>query len=80
MQLDLFDNEVRCLIDYAGRKYAEERYPLAPALRPIRGALPKLDTACERLPAPKHRRPPLASAAEEEAAGATEVPNRCHIG
>jgi hypothetical protein len=31
---ELSDDEARCLFDYATRKYAEERWPLSPELRP----------------------------------------------
>jgi hypothetical protein len=32
---ELSDEETRTLIDYARRKFAEERWPLSPALRPF---------------------------------------------
>ena len=32
--MDLSDDEIRTLIEYARRKFAEERYPLDPALEP----------------------------------------------
>ena len=32
-------DEITILIDYARQKFAEERYPLAPAPRPVRDAL-----------------------------------------
>ena len=40
-------------IAYARRKYAEERYPLSPELRPVREALANLDPKPEPPPAPK---------------------------
>lgn len=43
--------ETQLLIDYARRKYAEERWPLATELRPIREALAKLDPNSEPAPA-----------------------------
>jgi hypothetical protein len=51
--------DVRALIEYARRKFADERYPLDPALEPIRQVLDKLDrkAAPEPKPAePKRRR------------------------
>jgi hypothetical protein len=50
---NLTDDETDVLIAYARRKFAEERYPLAPALRPVREALPKLDPKPEPLPPAK---------------------------
>ena len=38
----LSPEETATLIDYARRKYAEERYPLSPELRDVREALLKL--------------------------------------
>ncbi len=38
MSLNLTDDEIHGLIDYARDKFAAERYPLAPVLRPIRGS------------------------------------------
>jgi hypothetical protein len=40
--LVLSPDETATLIDYARRKYAEERYPLSPELRPVREAIEKL--------------------------------------
>jgi hypothetical protein len=48
---ELSDEETRILIDYARRKFAEERWPLSPALRPVRAIMEKLD--------PKPEPPPL---------------------
>jgi hypothetical protein len=48
MQPELSPEDTRCLIEYAMRKYAEERWPLSPELRQVREALMKLD----RRPAP----------------------------
>jgi hypothetical protein len=44
MSLNLSDDEIHGLIAYARDKFAAERYPFAPTLRPIREALAKLDT------------------------------------
>lgn len=38
----LSPDDVDALIEYAQRKYAEERWPLSPALRPVREAIEKL--------------------------------------
>ena len=49
MSLNLSDEEIYGLIAYARDKFADERYPFAPALRPIREVLAKFDpkpTAC----------------------------------
>jgi hypothetical protein len=43
MFLNLTDQEIQGLIAYARNKFAAESYPFAPALRPIREALAKLD-------------------------------------
>ena len=40
---ELSDEETRTLIDYARRKFAAERWPLSPALRPVRAIMEKLD-------------------------------------
>jgi hypothetical protein len=47
----LSDEETRPLIDYARRKFAEERWPVSLALRPVRAIMKKLD--------PKPKPPPL---------------------
>ena len=43
MSLDLTDDEIHGLIAYARDKFANEQYPFAPSLRPIRETLAKLD-------------------------------------
>ena len=43
MSLNLSDEEIHGLITYARDKFAGERYPFAPTLRPIREVLAKLD-------------------------------------
>jgi len=48
----LSPEETAILIDYARRKYAEERWPLAPELRPVREAIEKLRGNPELPPAP----------------------------
>jgi hypothetical protein len=52
-QIALSPQETTTLIDYARRKYAEERYPLSPELREVREALLKLRAR----PAPLPRAP-----------------------
>jgi hypothetical protein len=42
---ELSDEETRTLIDYARRKFAEERWPLSPALRPIIETRPETGAA-----------------------------------
>jgi hypothetical protein len=42
MQNVLPPEDAQLLIEYAKRKYAEERWPLSPSLRPIREALAKV--------------------------------------
>jgi hypothetical protein len=41
-QTELSPEETAILIDYARRKYAEKRWPLAPELRSVRDAIEKL--------------------------------------
>jgi hypothetical protein len=43
MSLSLSDEEIHGLIAYARDKFADERCPFAPTLRPVREALAKLD-------------------------------------
>jgi hypothetical protein len=40
---ELSNEETRTLIDHARRKFDEERWPLSPALRPVREIMEKLD-------------------------------------
>jgi hypothetical protein len=47
---ELSDEETRTLIDYARRKFAEERWPMSPALRPVRAIMEKLDPKPEPAP------------------------------
>jgi hypothetical protein len=49
---ELSHEETRTLIDYARRKFAEERWPLSPALRPVREIMEKLDPKPVPVPAP----------------------------
>ena len=49
----LTDEETRTLIDYARRKFAEERWPLSPALREVRAVIEKLDPKPEPAPLPE---------------------------
>ena len=42
MSLNLSDQEIHGLIDYARDKFAGEQYPFAPSLRPVREVLAKL--------------------------------------
>jgi len=39
MSLNLSDEEIHGLIDYARDKFAAEQYPFAPSLRPVREVL-----------------------------------------
>jgi hypothetical protein len=42
MPIDPFPDEMQVIIDYAWRRFAEERYPLSPSLQPVREALDRL--------------------------------------
>ena len=54
MSLNLSDEEIHGLIDYARDKFAAEQYPFAPSLRPVREVLAKLDPKpIPQPPAPK---------------------------
>ena len=55
MTSGLTDDEVQCLIDYARQRFAEERWPLSPGLRPIREALAKLDAKPKPEPQPERK-------------------------
>jgi hypothetical protein len=62
--------DTRTLIDYARRKFAEERWPMSPALRPMRAVMEKLDPKPEPQPLSetgKARRAELAVSEETEA-------------
>jgi hypothetical protein len=41
-EIDLTPEETATMIDYARRKYAEERWPLSPELRAVREIVEKL--------------------------------------
>ena len=47
---ELSEDETRTLIDYARRKFAEDRRPLSPSLRPVRAIMDKLDPKPEPQP------------------------------
>jgi hypothetical protein len=55
----LTNADIETLLAYARRKYAEERWPLSPELRPVREALAKLDanSASAPQPTPKSHAP-----------------------
>ena len=67
MSFNLSDDEIHGLIAYARDKFADERYPFAPALRLIREVLAKLDP---KPPAPKKPCRLSPSAAKEKQAAA----------
>jgi hypothetical protein len=48
----LNDDEIQAIVDYARQRFAEERWPLSPTLRPVREALAKLDPPRGGEPAP----------------------------
>jgi hypothetical protein len=54
---ELSPPDIATLIDYARRKYAEERWPLSPELKEVREALMKLREQPTVHPAPKPSRP-----------------------
>ena len=50
IEIELYPAETATLIDYARRKYAEERWPLSPDLRPVREIIEKLKPKPAPLP------------------------------
>ena len=48
----LSDEDIQHLIGYARGKFEEERYPFAPALRPVRTVLEKVDPKPNQEPPP----------------------------
>ena len=57
MCLNLSAEEIHGLIAYARDRFAAERYPFAPALRPIREAIAKLDPKpVPQPPSPRKRK------------------------
>ena len=55
MSLNLTEDEIHGLIAYVRGKFAAEPYPFAPALRPIREALAKLDPKPTLAPLPPRK-------------------------
>ena len=55
MSLNLTDGEIHGLIAYVRDKFGDERYPFAPALRPIREVLAKLDPKPKPDPLPPRK-------------------------
>jgi hypothetical protein len=53
----LTDEETRTLIDYARRKFAEERWPMSPALRPVPEIMEKVDPKPAPQPLPERIEP-----------------------
>jgi len=72
MAPDLTDEETATLIDYARRKFAVERWPLSPTLRPVREIMQKLDPKPEPQPLPAQGKPGRAELADGEEAEAVE--------
>ena len=64
--IELSAEQIALLIDYARRKYAEERYPLSPELRPVREAIQKLRPKPPPLP-PAPARPYVPSTVMQKA-------------
>ena len=64
MNPELSDNEKLALIDLLKRTIRDDRYPLSPRIRTLRGILKKLEPrpAREPLPPPKVYAPPRAAA------------------
>ncbi len=52
---ELTSDDTLALIDYARREFAEERWPLAPELRPIREVLSKLHPKPNPEPLPSRK-------------------------
>ena len=71
MSLNLTDAEIHGLIAYARDMFGDERYPFAPALRPTREALAKLDP--KPTPATEAFRAELGTAKKEQAAALTRL-------
>jgi hypothetical protein len=55
MSPNLTDDEINGLIGYSREKFAAERYPCAPALRPIGEVLAKLDPTPKPEPLPPQK-------------------------
>jgi hypothetical protein len=55
MSLNRTDDEIHGLIAYARGKFAAEPHPFAPALRPIREALAKIDPKPTPAPLPTRK-------------------------
>ena len=53
--MNLTNDDIEHLISYARGKFEEERYPFAPALKPVREVLAKLDPEPSLAPLPPKR-------------------------
>lgn len=53
MPFALTHDDLATIIAYAKQKFADERYPYSPALKPVRDALAKLQPKPEPAPPPK---------------------------
>lgn len=67
----LSPEEMAILIDYARRKYAEERWPLSPELRAVREAIEKLRPKPPPLP-PAPARPYVPSTVLQKGTGGAD--------
>ena len=79
MSLNLSDEEIHGPISYARGKFAAEPYPFAPALRPIREALAKIDPKPTPAPLPPRRPLRVEPSAAKEKQAAAIVSNRGSI-
>jgi hypothetical protein len=71
MMLDLTDEETDALASLLSRTIDDDRYPLSPRIRTLKGILGKIrpEPAREPLPPPKRYEPPRATTARRRRAG-----------
>lgn len=71
-KIDLTDDELAAVVASVRRTLDEDRYPLAPRLKPLRAALAKLDPASAPKPPPQPK-PPLPEAPARRGRGGRRV-------
>jgi hypothetical protein len=71
MMLDLTDEETDALASLLSRTIDDDRYPLSPRIRTLKGILGKIrpEPAREPLPSPKRYEPPRATTARRRRVG-----------